>query len=200
MAQQKKIPHGATGVHRIAKLPRTEMKARKVDRDWRRKGDKVGGAGARRRAEQAPWVGAAPAIGYDITKDRSPGEQMVDSIKRGSEDLRRRTLHQIADVKAAQQRQRRDRAPSETRGKGEHFGKTLTHSQIVQPTNATAANRPRVDFGRTKDLSSSGGNPANVNHRPMNRKRGTTAQSVQARKEEMFLSGVTAKAPQYIKS
>ena len=111
-----------------------------------------------------------------------------------------RRLNQITDVSASQQRQRRDRAPNETRGKGEHFGKTLTHSQIVQPTNATAANRPRVDFGRTRDLSSSGGNPANVNHRPFNRHRGTTAQSVQARKEEMFLSGVTAKAPQYIKS
>ena len=159
MAQQKKIPHGATGVHR------------------------------------------RPMGRFELPPAKSPGQQMVDSIKRNSErNWDRRRLNQITDVGASQQRQRRDRAPNETRGKGEHFGKTLTHSQIVQPTNATAANRPRVDFGRTRDLSSMGGNPANVNHRPMNRQRGTTAQSVQARREEMFLSGVTAKASQYIKS
>jgi hypothetical protein len=109
-------------------------------------------------------------------------------------------LNQITDVGASQQRQRRDRLPNETTGKGEHFGKTLTHSQIVQPTNATAANRPRVDFGRTKFLSGMGGNPANVNHRPMNRKRGTTAQSWQGRKEEMLEAGAQSKADQYIKS
>ena len=149
----------------------------------------------RRRAGQAAATGR-----FELPPDKSPGEQMVDSIKRNSDLLRRRTLNQITDVSASQQRQRRDRAPNETRGKGEHFGKTLTHSQVVQPTNATAANRPRVDFGRTRDLSSMGGNPANVNHRPMNRKRGTTAQSWQGRKEEMLAAGAQSKADQYIKS
>ena len=173
MAQQKKIPHGATGVHR---RPAGLVKRRKLP------------------------VATASAGRFELPPAKSPGEQMVDSIKRASERRDAARLNQITDVSASQQRQRRDRLPNETRGKGDHFGKTLTHSQIVQPTNATAANRPRVDFGRTRDLSSSGGNPANVNHRPFNRQRGTTAQSVQARREEMFLSGVTAKASQYIKS
>jgi hypothetical protein len=109
-------------------------------------------------------------------------------------------LHQVSDVYASTQRMRRDRLPNESKGKGEHFGKTLTHSQVVQPTNATAANRPRVDFGRTRDLSSMGGNPANINHRPFNRQRGTTAQSWQGRKEEMLSAGAQSKAEQYIKS
>ena len=40
-------------------------------------------------------------------------------------------LHQVSDVYASTQRMRRDRLPNESKGKGEHFGKTLTHSQVV---------------------------------------------------------------------
>jgi len=119
---------------------------------------------------------------------------------RHSDIIKRTGLHGVSDVGASLQRMRRDRLPNETKGKGEHFGKTLTHSQVVQPTNATAANRPRVDFGRTRFLSGMGGNPANINHRPFNRYRGTTAQSWQGRKEEMVMAGAQSKADQYIKS
>ena len=72
----------------------------------------------------------------------------------------------------AHERQRRLREANETRGKGEHFGKHTGHTQIIHPTNAATSNQPRTDHGKTDFLSSSGGNPAKPNHRPLNRQRG----------------------------
>jgi len=79
----------------------------------------------------------------------------------------------ISDVYGSRQRDLRTRASNETSGMGQHLGKHTGHNQIVHPTNAISANRPRVDLGKTDFLSSMGGNPAQPNHRPHNTQSGT---------------------------
>ena len=79
----------------------------------------------------------------------------------------------ISDVAGSRTRDLRTRASNETSGMGQHLGKHTGHNQIVHPTNAISANRPRVDLGKTDFLSSMGGNPAQPNHRPHNTQSGT---------------------------
>jgi len=71
----------------------------------------------------------------------------------------------ISDLVGSRQRDLRTRAPNETSGMGQHFGKTTAHSQVIQAVNAESANRARTDHGKTSFLSSSGGNPSKVSHR-----------------------------------
>ena len=71
----------------------------------------------------------------------------------------------ISDLAGSRRRDLRTRAPNETSGMGQHFGKTTAHSQVIQAVNAESANRARTDHGKTDFLSSSGGNPSKVSHR-----------------------------------
>ena len=98
------------------------------------------------------------------------GNLHLPSRERGGSGNR---VQGISDVAGSRTRDLRTRASNETSGMGQHLGKHTGHNQIVHPTNAISANRPRVDLGKTDFLSSMGGNPAQPNHRPHNTQSGT---------------------------
>jgi len=111
-----------------------------------------------------------PAFGYAPGQNKPWKGQVAHLRERGGSGNR---VQGISDVYGSRQRDLRTRASNETSGMGQHLGKHTGHNQIVHPTNAISANRPRVDLGKTDFLSSMGGNPAQPNHRPHNTQSGT---------------------------
>ena len=129
----------------------------------------LGGEERRPSARPAPTMARVDRIEPRIKPSR-PMRPFQGGIKPSFHHRRDRggsgnRIQGISDLAGSRQRDLRTRAPNETSGMGQHFGKTTAHSQVIQAVNAETANRTRTDHGGTSFLSSTGGNPSKVSHR-----------------------------------